>query len=147
MIINKWRCVHIKFFISSHGHLASGIKSSLTILLGNVDNITVFDAFVDESSVAEHLDDFYKSVSDSETVILLSDIYGGSVNQTMSLYADRPNTTLIAGINMPLVIELLSREGVTRKEISDIVEQSRLALRIVEINTDEGDTSLSEDFF
>ena len=33
-----------KFFLSSHGHLASGLASSLDILLGGHDKVTVFDA-------------------------------------------------------------------------------------------------------
>ena len=37
-----------KFFLSSHGHLASGLASSLDILLGGHDRVTVFDAYVDE---------------------------------------------------------------------------------------------------
>ena len=41
----------VKFFLSSHGHLASGIKSSINILLGNSDRLTVFDAYVDEKSL------------------------------------------------------------------------------------------------
>lgn len=43
-----------KFFLSSHGHLASGLASSLDILLGGHDKVTVFDAYVDEKSLMMH---------------------------------------------------------------------------------------------
>ena len=34
----------LKLFISSHGHFASGMKSSVEILMGPNPRITVFDA-------------------------------------------------------------------------------------------------------
>lgn len=53
----------LKIFLSSHGRFASGIRSSCEILLGAQQNLTVFDAYVDNDTVQEHLDDFYKTVS------------------------------------------------------------------------------------
>lgn len=87
-----------KFFLSSHGHLASGLASSLDILLGGHDRVTVFDAYVDEKSLNDALDAFFQTVGEKDQVILLSDMYGGSVNSTMYTYLDRPNTTLVAGV-------------------------------------------------
>ena len=52
----------LKIFLSSHGRFASGIRSSCEILLGAQQNLTVFDAYVDNDTVQEHLDDFYKTV-------------------------------------------------------------------------------------
>ena len=68
-----------KFFLSSHGHLASGLASSLDILLGGHDRVTVFDAYVDEKSLNDALDAFFQTVGEKDQVILLSDMYGGSV--------------------------------------------------------------------
>ena len=73
----------LKIFISSHGHFASGIKSSVEILMGPNPRITVFDAYIDQDSVQEHLDAFYETVGEDDKVLLLSDLYGGSVNQVM----------------------------------------------------------------
>ena len=69
----------LKIFLSSHGHFASGIQSSCGILLGPSENLTVFDAYIDETSVQEHLDAFYKTVGPQDEVLLCSDLYGGSV--------------------------------------------------------------------
>ena len=52
-----------KFFLSSHGHLASGLASSLDILLGGHDKVTVFDAYVDEKSLNDAFQSmFYTSL-------------------------------------------------------------------------------------
>ena len=43
-------------------------------------------------------------------MILLSDMYGGSVNSIMYTFLNRPNTTLIAGVNLALVIGLVIQD-------------------------------------
>ena len=136
----------LKLFLSSHGHMASGVKSSVEILCGSNNNLTVFDAYVDQQCVKDVLDEFYKTVTDNDQVILLSDLYGGSVNQQMYLYLDKPNTTLVAGVNLALVLELTTRESITNDELNELVEQSRQMLRIVEKETTE-ETEEQDDFF
>lgn len=134
----------LKFFLSSHGHFASGIKSSVDILLGNSSNVTIFDAYVDQSTVQEHLEAFFETVTEDDQVFLLSDLYGGSVNQVMSLFLDRPNTTLIAGVNLAFVLEMVSRDEVTADEVEEIITTSRDMLRIVKL---ESETEDNNDFF
>lgn len=126
----------IKIFISSHGKLASGIKSSLNVLVGNTDRITTFDAYINEKSVQEALDEFYETVKEEDQVILISDLYGGSVNSTMFLYLDKPNTMLISGFNLALVLELVIREEPINKEIlNQLIDNSRKMITLVENDT------------
>ena len=63
----------LKIFLASHGRFASGIESSCGILLGGSDNMTVFDAYIDQSTVQEHLDAFFTSVSSEDEVIMCRD--------------------------------------------------------------------------
>ncbi len=142
----------LKIFISSHGKFAEGIKSSLQILLGGCENITVFSAYVDESSVQEKLDEFYANVCEDDQIVLLSDLYGGSVNSVMYTYLNRENTYLIAGINLALVLELATREMVTKQELEELVASSREMMMLLEL--EEGDSGAEdtsageeEDFF
>ena len=133
-----------RFFLSSHGHLASGLKSSIDILLGTSDRLTVFDAYVDEDSLEESLKNFYQTMNEDDQAVLLSDMYGGSVNSSMCKYLERPNTTLIAGVNLALVIGLMvNEETLSMDMIEDVIAQSREALRIVELDQKEA----AEDHF
>ncbi|MGN1343856.1 MAG: PTS sugar transporter subunit IIA [Traorella sp.] len=125
----------LKIFLSSHGHFASGLKSSVDILVGNSDRITVFDAYVDRSSVQEHLDAFYETVGENDQVLLLSDLYGGSVNQVMFTYLERPNTYLVAGVNLALVLELAVKDEISETELAELVEQSRQMLQVVKLDS------------
>ncbi len=136
----------LKIFISSHGHFASGIKSSVEILMGPNARITVFDAYIDQDSVQEHLDAFYETVAEDDQVLLLSDLYGGSVNQVMYTYLEKPNTRLVAGVNLALVLELAVKEEISDEELAQLVEQSRTMLRIVELDKSETKEE-DEDFF
>ena len=136
----------LKIFISSHGHFASGIKSSVEILMGPNPRITVFDAYITQESVQEKLDEFYATVNEDDKVLLLSDLYGGSVNQVMYTYLEKPNTRLIAGVNLALVLELAVKEDISDEELEQLVEQSRTMLRIVELDKNE-EVKEDEDFF
>lgn len=136
----------LKLFLSSHGHMASGMKSSVKILTGSDSILTVFDAYVDQASVKDQLDAFYETVTEDDQVLLLSDLYGGSVNQTMSLFLDKPNTMLVAGVNLALVLELTCRQSITKEELEELVEQSRTMLRVVELDKVETEDT-NEDFF
>ena len=64
----------------------------------------------------------------------------------MYTFLNRPNTTLIAGVNLALVIGLVIQDReLTREEIEDVVRQSREAIQIVELDNaeqSEGDEDL-----
>jgi mannose/fructose-specific phosphotransferase system component IIA len=135
----------LRIFIASHGTIASGIKSSLNILLGKSDNVTVFDAFIDERNLKDELEKYFSSISAEDQVIMVSDLYGGSVNQTMFLFLGRPNTFLVAGMNLSLVLDLALRtDPIDIKELNNVITQSREALQIVQ---NDSMNPKEEDFF
>lgn len=105
----------------------------------------MIDAYLDQHSMEEKLDELFQSIPDTEQVIMLSDLYGGSVNQKMYLRLSRPNTFLIAGMNLALVLQLLLKtEPLNHERLEEIVEESRKALTLVELQS----TSVEEeDFF
>lgn len=136
----------LKIFLASHGRFASGLQSSCGILLGACDNLTVFDAYVDQSTVQEHLDAFYAAVEPEDEVLLCSDMYGGSVNQVMFTYLDRPNTRLVAGVNMSFMMTVLGEDApLSDQALDEIIQDARECLRRVE--PEGGGASSEEDFF
>lgn len=135
-----------KFFISSHGHLASGMKTSLEILLGKADNVTVFDAYLDKTTVESQVEAWLETLSEDDQAIMLSDLYGGSVNQVLYRYLDRPNTFLVAGVNLGLVLELVAMSDmeITNEELDRIIQSSKEAMVRVELDESEVE---EDDFF
>ena len=101
---------------------------------------------MDEKFLNDALDAFFQTVGEDDQVILLSDMYGGSVNSTMYTYLEHPNTTLIAGVNLALVIGLTILEGdISREMLESVIEQSKDAIRIV--NLEESETTQEDDLF
>lgn len=136
----------LKLFLASHGKLASGMKNSTEILLGTSSNLTIFDAYLDDKTVENALDTFYLEVTDEDQVIMLSDLYGGSVNQVMYGYLNKSNTKLISGVNLALLLELSVQQApLTKKEILTIINQAKQSINLVEIELDAEEPK--ENFF
>lgn len=128
----------LRLFVASHGSIASGMKSAANILLGKSDNLTAFDAYIDERNLKDELEKYFQSVPASDQVIMISDLFGGSVNQTMYMFLSRPNTSLIAGMNLAIVLDLsLRTESISQDELKEIVLQNKEALQLVELTSNE----------
>ncbi len=128
----------MKILLGSHGHLASGMQSSLRILMGDeADKLTVLDAYVGDDDVEASIKAFFEGVPEGEEVLMMSDLYGGSVNQKMYLYLDRPNTYLIAGVNLAVVIELCLKDHIDDGVIEETLAQARSLMCQVKLDTAE----------
>lgn len=146
----------LKVFLSSHGHMASGLESSLSIFMAPPANLTVYDAYIDgdDSTLTEKLDAFYDAVGPDDQVLLLSDIYGGSVNTAMCSFLGRENTRLVTGINLSFLLEVMSESELSDERLDEIINESRSFLRRVSLDEASGaDDSIAaaandeEDFF
>lgn len=138
----------LKVFLASHAHLASGILSSLRLFSNPRGRLVVHDAYVDGEDVPlrEHLDEFYNGLDVDDDVLLLSDLYGGSVNAVMAEYLGKPRTRLVAGVNLAFVLEVMSHEVLSDSELGEIIAQARLGLREVSA-ADISAVSVNEDEF
>lgn len=97
-----------KFLIATHGTLASGIKSSLDIIIGATENLFLMQAYVEENkSLEEEIVPFVKELGDDEELIVFSDLLGGSVTNQILQYGLRDNVHIVAGFNLGLVMEIL----------------------------------------
>jgi len=134
----------VKIFLSSHGRLASGMENSLNILLGKDERLFVFDAYVDERSLQDKLEQFYAEMKEGDHVVLLSDLYGGSVNQAMSPYSERSNTILVTGVNLPFMMELMLCDEITADSVDELIQDGRNALKRVVLGNEK---PKEEDFF
>ncbi len=136
----------LKLLLGSHGHFASGMKTSIDILAGGCDRLTVIDAYVDDSIIDKDLEDYFATVKEDDQVIMMSDLLGGSVNSKMYLYLQRPNTFLVAGVNLALVLELTMHESITAEELNNLVDLSKTMYQVVTLSESD-DIPQEEDFF
>ena len=98
-----------QFIVASHAHFASGIVESIGLLSGERENVHALSMYVDgnedlSKEAAAILDGF---AADDE-VVVCTDLFGGSVNNEFTkIVQTRPNTYLVANMNLPLLIQLL----------------------------------------
>jgi len=106
-----------KFLIVSHGGLARGIKSSLELIAGTADGVYVLEAYVEENKpIEEELSRLF--AEDEVEWVVFSDLLGGSVTNQVVRAGNGKAVHIVAGYNLPLVIEVvLSDPGIPAEEI------------------------------
>jgi Phosphotransferase system, mannose/fructose-specific component IIA len=122
----------LKIVLASHGKFASGILSSLRILYGMDDRITALDCYTNkefdlEKSVKKIIDD-----NTNNKLLVVTDIFGGSVNNEFLKYIHNPNYYLVSGMNLPFLLELITKiNGVNNvdKLISSALVDSKKSIQ------------------
>lgn len=122
-----------RILIASHGHLASGIQSSIGILTGNPDAVQSIDAYVDDSDYTENIKAFLDSVEPGDEAVIFTDIYGGSVFQkVVLLQPEQYGVFHVTGVNLPVVVQvLLSAEPITEQSLDSLVGEAQQYLQRV----------------
>lgn len=121
-----------RFLIATHGSFAQGIRDSMRLLVGNHAEIDVINAFVDESNLKETVQSYLASVPLQDTLVVMTDLMTGSVNQQFMPYIKTRDIQLITGINLAVVLELtLSSDPLTPEAIQRIVDMAKEQIQYV----------------
>lgn len=99
-----------KILIATHGIYAEGIKSAAEFILGPQPDITTICAYTGDLALKDQLEEYFGGCTPEDEVLILTDIYGGSVNQACMEYMKRPDTHLITGINLALLLQIMTLE-------------------------------------
>lgn len=135
-----------KILVASHGHLASGLQSSIQILTGMGDHLQVIDAYVDDSDYTQQISQFVAAVR-NQPAIIFTDLQGGSVNQKVVLaVAGHPNIMVVTQMNLAIILAvLLDNEPLTAAHLDELINQSQV-LRLV-VAPPEDDAKGNENSF
>lgn len=102
----------IKFLLASHGSLADGMYSSVKIIMGEQSNISTLCAYMKEDfDLKEEVSKIINGLSCEDKLIVVTDVFGGSVNNEFMTNLKNKNIYLVSGLNLPLVIELIANQG------------------------------------
>jgi fructoselysine and glucoselysine-specific PTS system IIA component len=97
-----------KFLIATHGNFASGIKSSIEIIIGQVANLYIIEAYTNgNKSIEEELNEILKNIAEEDELIVFSDLLGGSITNQVLQFALRPNVHVVSGISLPLLVDII----------------------------------------
>lgn len=112
-----------KFLIATHGTFSSGIKSSLDIIIGQMENVFIIEAYVDgNKSIEDALNNVLKQVNDNDELIVFSDLLGGSITNQVLRYALKENVHVVSGINLPLLIDVMLAD--TETPVAEAIESA-----------------------
>lgn len=138
-----------RIVLVSHDGMAKGVLGAANMICGESAELSAFGLEPD-GSVAE-LGEQVRSIAVShpeDQLIVVADLLGGSVcNQCLQSLADCPNTTIVAGLSLPLVLALATREGeLSAEDIDEAVGEAVSMTKRVEIASDDPATG-EDDFF
>lgn len=117
-----------KILVATHAKFAEGIVSAINLILGEQENLHYINAYVDEIPFNEKLENFLaEEISDEDKLIIFTDLFGGSVNQTSLRYLTRENIYLISGVNLPVLLEaiMLDDDSVTEAKLKELVNSCK----------------------
>lgn len=106
-----------KFLIATHGNLATGVKSTLDIIIGQTENVFLIEAYVKENKgIESDLFALLKKLGKNEELIIFTDLLGGSITNQAVRFTQGRNVHIISGFNLALLIEVLMAETSTPAE-------------------------------
>ena len=121
-----------RILIATHGKMASGIRYTAELIVGQVAEIDTIDAYVTpEDNVEEKFREYFQKY-EQDRIIVFTDLMGGSVNQKLVEYSKRENVTLVTGTNLPVLMQvMLADDDVTDDEIQEYIDDARNELQMV----------------
>ena len=97
-----------KLLIATHSVFADGIKNAMELVTGDQNSVSTLCAYTnDMTEVETPIKEIIDALCDDEELIVTTDIFGGSVNNEFMKYLSKSNIYLIAGVNLPLLFELI----------------------------------------
>ncbi len=91
--------------ITGHGKFASGLKSSLNLIVGENDFINAID-FTEEKSPESLKEEIKSLIKEANKVYIFTDLVGGTPFKVSSeLTLEYQNIEVFCGTNLPMLIE------------------------------------------
>lgn len=100
----------IGIVLVSHGNLANEFAKTLEHIVGPQENLMTVSLFPDDDMEIKRkeIQDAVQQVGGNQGVVILTDMFGGTPsNLAHSLLKDQ-NVEIVAGMNLPLLIKLVS---------------------------------------
>lgn len=135
----------MKIILVSHGKLAKGMKDTVEMIAGQQENLEAYEAYENGTSDDSFINDLKISLASSKNddVIVVTDVLGGSVNnEATQLLKDHPNLTILTGMNLPLIITLVTtvNSGISDEKVSEAIDEGKKGvLSVNKLMTEEDD--------
>lgn len=98
-------------FLITHPGIASNLlEVAESIIKKTSKNLALQEVPMDAQpeAMTEEIENKIKALDTTDGIIFITDIYGSTPSNIAQTIADRYNSTLISGINLPMMIRLLN---------------------------------------
>ena len=111
--------------LASHGNLAEGLYNALRIILGQekLSNVAYLNCYMEDTqNVTKEIETMLNRYDDE--ILVFTDLFGGSVNTAVYSCMEGKSFELIAGMNLPLLIETVLFQGTMQELIAHLKANS-----------------------
>jgi PTS system mannose-specific IIA component len=117
----------VAVIIGAHGSFAVELLATSRMIFGQRDNIAAVALEPGESF--DCLVEKYKAVlqclDTQEGVLFLTDLFGGSpYNAACKIAIETEKTSIVAGVNLPMVLEVLSLKDLSIAHVEEIAQRA-----------------------
>lgn len=115
-----------KIILASHGKLSKGMLDSVKMIIGSLaDGVETYSLFPGESAndYANELKE--RMLQDEEDYLLICDVQGGSVFNSLVQLVTNERVKVVAGMNLSLVLELIVANQGGAINLDTILEASK----------------------
>ena len=130
----------------SHGGLAEGLKSSLSMFASDKVDDVIAIGLKDGKSLADfsvEVKNFIGAMNENDSVLVLADIVGGSPLTTVATVLEEfgklENATILGGMNLTMVLTAVVMKDILAGSelVSTILNESSSALQEFEVGSDD----------
>ena len=140
----------IGFILTGHGHFSTGLKSALDMIAGPQPAFEIVP-FEEEAAgqYGEKLREAVKAMRDqTDGVLIFCDLMGGTpFNQSMMITAEQDNVQVVAGTNLPMLIDIVMArmpESTIADLVAEAVEVGKVGVCHIELAADAADDDEDE---
>lgn len=116
----------MRIILASHGLLAEGMYDAVKLILGEQKGVDIISGYTTDESIDSQIEKMLCK-SNGEEVLVITDIFGGSINNAfIKVLKDYPNMYVVTGMNLGLVIEIMTKKDqIDKNLIREIIESSK----------------------
>ena len=117
-----------RLLVATHGRFAEGIGETLGLILGASQPLEILNAYtVPDFDMAKAAKDYVSGLGDEDELIVAADVFGGSVANAFAEYTADGRVHVVTGLNLPLLIVLLSMlgsEGSSGNSLEEMIQNA-----------------------
>lgn len=116
----------VKIILASHGELSKGMLNSITMIVGDLANgIETYSLYPGENpnDYVQTLKERFQN--DNNHYIIVCDIKGGSVYNSLVQTCIYDNVDILSGMNMNLVLELVLANNSGNLDLNQVIDNAK----------------------